>query len=389
MRKPVYLLKQGHVLKRLAEIQDGVFHAAVTSIPFHKTRLYSGKDAYGAEETPELWATNQCRVFREIKRVLRDDGVAWLINGDGYWSARSFAGPGHSAGGAFKRRHDNAGEAVGKRLQKHHELKNGDLEFQIGYLIPRLRSDGWYLRAVVILQFENPTPESVSNRPVLSHQYALMLTKRQGSITKSNPKGYFWDKVTSRESGVAHDRLMRTVWSGPVDHGYECVINGKTWRHTSIFPRWIPKKCLSGTISEEGCCPQCGVQWVPVYTKGKGGSTGEGWHDHDRDEIHGNAKKKSSKGYVPPSIKSWKPGCKCGQPAVPSRVLDPYTGSSTTGVEALSKGADFVGIDNDSRAITVSKIRLAEHEEKLAVPLFDSVKAARNQGEMFVEEAKS
>jgi hypothetical protein len=389
MRKPVYILEQGHVLRRLAEIQDETFHSVVTSIPFWLQRSYDGKDAYGLEPTIELWAANQVKVFREVRRVMRDDGVCWLVDGEGWFSARSFAGPGHAAGGAFKRRHDNAGAAVGKRLQKHHELKDGDLTMQAHFLAMKLRADGWYVRSVVALEFENPVPESVSNRPVQSHQYLVMLTKRQGSITKINLDGYYWDKVSSREPGVAHDRLVRSVWTGPIDKGYVCMINGKEWKHTSIMPIWIPRKCLSATIGDKGCCPQCGAQWRPIYSKAKGGSTGKSWHDHENDIVNGNAKKTSSKDYVPPVIKGWKPGCKCGhKETVPSRVLDPYTGSSTTGVEALTRCADYYGIDLDPRAIRVSKIRLAEHEKKLEVPLFDSVKAAREQKEMFEEGAR-
>jgi hypothetical protein len=273
------------------------------------------------------------------------------------------------------------GDVVGRKLQKHHELKNSDLTLQAFELAKAIRvKSGYWIKSMVVLEFDNPSPSSEGARPKQSHQYLIVATKKE--------TGYFWDKVSSRERGVAHDRLLRSVWSGPIEKAFVYTdTKGRSFKHTSTMPRWIASKFLSATIGEEGCCPVCLTQWRPIYSKGKGGSTGKSWHPHDNDLENGNCKKTSSKDYVPPVIKGWKPACACGKgmTPVPAVVLDPYAGTSTTGVEAMTRGADYIAIDLDPRAIAASDFRLSEHEKTLSTPLFDSRKAARNQSELSFE----
>lgn len=380
MRKPVYHLLQGDSRKVLTKIQDQSVHAIISSIPFFLIRGYRGHGALGFEETIELWAKNHVDLAAECHRVLRNDGVMFWICGEAFYTNRSFAGPGTAAGGAFKRKHDAMGDVVARKLPRHHDLKQGDVTLQAPFLAMELRKWGWHLRSLSIISFTNPTPQGGGKRPLQTHQYCIMVTKDESS--------YFWDKVTSRERGVAHDRLLRSVWEGPVESAPTFTLNGKPFKHTSIMPGWIVERCLRAAIGEAGCCPQCMTQWAPVYTDAKGGSIGKSWHGHENDLELGNCKKTSSKDYVPPEIKDWKPDCKCGvglEP-VPAIVLDPFCGIAGTGVQALTRGADFVGIDVDARCIKASRIRLAEHEKTLSTPLFDSRKASRKQSDMFAEK---
>jgi DNA modification methylase len=381
MRKPVFMLRHGNALRELSKLQDESVNAICTSVPFFLLRGYRGKQALGLEETIEMWGHELTKVFDEAKRVLHRTGVCFIVVGEAWYSQRSFAGPGKAAGGAFKRKHDAAGEVIGRKLQRHHDLKDKDLTLQGPYLAMCLRKAGWWLRCLVILETTNPAPQSAHDRPIQSHQYMIMVTKQ--------PRSYFWDYVSSRERGVAHDRLLRTVWSGPIEPAPVYKIAGKDFKHTSIYPRWVVEKALTAAIGEAGCCPKCLTQWTTILSKAKGGSTGEAWHDHQNDIENGNCKKKSSAGYEPSIVKGWKPGCKCGVGVdpVPAVVLDMFAGVSTTGVVAMTKGADYVGIDLDKRCVRASTIRLKEHEKLLETPLFDSRKSARKQAEMFPEVA--
>lgn len=378
MRKPVYMLYRGDSRKVLATLQDKSVHCFVTSVPFYLLRGYRGRGAIGFEETIELWAKNLVQVAAECYRVLRDDGMMVWVDGEAFYTNRSFAGPGTAAGGAFKRKHEAMGDVVARKLPRHHDLKQGDVTLQGPYLAECLRKWGWFLRSVSIISFTNPTPQGSGKRPVQTHQYAIIVTKHHTN--------YYWDKVSSRERGVAHDRLRRSVWEGSVEGAPVFTVDGKSFKHTSIMPQWVTEICLSAAIGEKGCCPQCYAQWVPIYSKGKGGSTGSSWHPHDNDIENGNAKTTSSKDYVPPSIKGWKPGCRCGKgkETVPAIVCDPFNGIAGTGITSMNRGADYIGIDLDPRCIKASRIRLREHEKTLVLPpLFDSRKAAREQEVMF------
>ena len=120
-------------------------------------------------------------VFREVRRVLKDDGTAWINIGDRYWGGKGQSGASwdkeHGTGKNVKAKsYTNPGET---RPQdgKHHEIKPKDLVGIPWMLAFALRADGWYLRQDIIWSKPNTMPESVTDRCTKSHEYIFLLSK--------------------------------------------------------------------------------------------------------------------------------------------------------------------------------------------------------------------
>jgi DNA modification methylase len=144
----------------------------------------------GMEETPEEFVNHLVLVFREVWRVLKDDGTLWLNLGDSYAGS---GGPGsqydNKAGKSFRgefRKYENANKKVAG-------LKPKDLVGIPWMVAFALRADGWYLRSDIIWNKPNPMPESVTDRPTKSHEYIFLLSK--------SPK-YFYDAEAVKEPAV-------------------------------------------------------------------------------------------------------------------------------------------------------------------------------------------
>ena len=140
----------GDCLKKLKEIESRSIQTVVTSPPYFKLRNYGHDDQIGQEDSPGEYISALVGVFREIRRVLKDDGTAWLNIGDSYVPTKS--------------------KTLGK-------LKAKDL-FGFPHRVAfALQDDGWYLRSEIIWHKPNPMPESVTDRPSRNHEMMFMLTK--------------------------------------------------------------------------------------------------------------------------------------------------------------------------------------------------------------------
>jgi DNA modification methylase len=344
-----YTLVHAGAIPALSTLPSGSAHALCTSVPYWRQRAYKGKGAYGQEVTREEWAENQVAVFHEARRVLRDDATAFVV----------------------------VGEITTTRITDN--LMPGEVSLQGPWLAERFRDDGWHVKSLVIIEFTNRPPRERLWGPVQAHEYGILLSKSE--------KNFFWDHLSSRERGVAHDRLLRSVWTGQVQAAWQS--KRSKFKHGSTYPKWIVERYLAGAVSQGGVCANCGAPRRPIIQEARGGSKGKGsWHPHKNDAVHGNAKTVSSAGYEPAKITGWLQGCDCGAADARPLVLDPYAGTSTTGVVAMTKDCDYWGCDIDRRCIAASTERLEEHAETLKTPLFDSEKAARRQSSLpFATEA--
>ena len=131
----------------------------------------------GLEPTPEEYITKMVSVFREVWRVLRDDGTLWIVIGDSYCSTA----PGTMGD---KMGNLNLGDAAANARKKFRPetptgLKPKDLCGIPWRLAFALQADGWYLRSDIIWHKPNPMPESVTDRPTKSHEYVFLLAKGQ------------------------------------------------------------------------------------------------------------------------------------------------------------------------------------------------------------------
>jgi len=137
----------GDVRKKLTELPNNSVNCVITSPPYWGLRDYGQEGQLGLESTPDEYVTNMVNVFREVHRVLADDGTLWLNIGDSYSNVR------------FK------------------NIKPKDLVGIPWMLAFALRTDGWYLRQDIIWAKPNPMPESVKDRCTKSHEYLFMFSK--------------------------------------------------------------------------------------------------------------------------------------------------------------------------------------------------------------------
>ena len=157
-------------------------HCCVTSPPYYGLRDYGVDGQIGLEQTPEEYVSELVGVFREVKRVLRDDGTVWLNLGD------SYSGSTHTS-----------------KLSKIEGLKPKDLIGIPWRVAFALQADGWYLRQDIIWQKNNPMPESVRDRCTKSHEYIFLLSKSQK---------YYFDNEAIKENAIQSGKTRHDSFKG-------------------------------------------------------------------------------------------------------------------------------------------------------------------------------
>lgn len=216
----------GDSRKVLAELPANKFRCCVTSPPYWGLRDYEIEGQVGAEITIDEYINDLVAIFREVRRVLTDDGTLWLNIGDTYTS-----------GGRTWRAPDSKNPARGMsyRAPTPEGLKPKDLIGIPWRVAFALQADGWYLRSDNIWYKPNCQPESVKDRPTRSHEYVFLLSKSEK---------YYYDYKAVREPAINGDlRNRRTVWQ----------INTEPFKeaHFAVFPPALVEPCvLAG--SEEG-----------------------------------------------------------------------------------------------------------------------------------------
>jgi len=171
-----YELHIGDCIESMKKMDDQSVHCCVTSPPYFGLRDYGVDGQIGLETTPDEFVQALMAVFREVRRVLRDDGTLWLNLGDSY--ART--------GGTDRK--VSATAAVGstrRTIQQMSDrtrrapsgLKDKDLIGIPWRVAFALQADGWYLRQDIIWNKPNPMPESVRDRCTKSHEYIFLLSK--------------------------------------------------------------------------------------------------------------------------------------------------------------------------------------------------------------------
>lgn len=196
-------LLNGDVLAMLATLPDEYVQTCVTSPPYWGLRDYGVEGQLGLEKTPEEYVEKMVAVFREVRRVLKDDGTLWLNLGDSY--AGSGKGPSNegskqrSNGGSLtegsgrNQRQFMNGQAPKEWLPVPRGLKPKDLVGIPWRVAFALQADGWYLRSDIIWHKPNPMPESVTDRPTKAHEYIFLLTKSER---------YFYDHEAIKEPAI-------------------------------------------------------------------------------------------------------------------------------------------------------------------------------------------
>ena len=224
---------------------DGVkVQTCVTSPPYFGLRDYGYDGQIGLEPTPDEFVAAMVEVFREVHRVLADDGTLWLNLGDSYFS--NIKGTGGKNSSTLNAKRDANGTVVGKSIVTYDPVRisagesNCKPKDLIG--IPwrvafALQADGWYLRQDIIWHKPNPMPESVRDRCTKAHEYIFLFSKK--------PK-YFFDADAMKEplapSSVARlaqptlaQQTDSTRVPGKTNGNMKAVGNGETRNRRSVW----------------------------------------------------------------------------------------------------------------------------------------------------------
>ena len=212
----------GDVRELLTQIPDESINCCVTSPPYWGMRDYGYEGQIGAEDTIEEYIESLVDCFREVRRVLREDGTFWLNIANTYTS-----------GGRGWRDKDskNKGRAMSYRPDTPQGLKPKDL-IGVAWLIAlALQRDGWYLRSDIIWHKPNCQPESVKDRVTVAHEYIFMFSKSEK---------YYFDQESIKEprKDGKGKKNKRTVWR----------INTEPFKeaHFAVFPRALVQPCIFG-----------------------------------------------------------------------------------------------------------------------------------------------
>jgi site-specific DNA-methyltransferase (adenine-specific) len=290
----------GDCLSILPTLPDKCVHCCVTSPPYFGLRDYGHDGQIGLEPTPDEYVSKMVQVFREVHRVLRDDGTLWLNLGDSYNS------PGPSNHGKSKEVHRGTGVDAwtqGIATKRVKGLKPKDLIGIPWRVAFALQADGWYLRQDIIWHKPNPMPESVTDRCTKAHEYVFLLSKSER---------YFFDSEAMREDAV----------KGASGSSFN---TGKTAEHqlgrSSDAERVDDGKRNRRSVWTVATRPYNGAHFATFPTE-----------------------------LILPCVLA---GCPAG-----GTVLDPFNGAGTSGLVALSNGRNYVGIELNPEYVALSMERM-------------------------------
>lgn len=186
-------LIQGDALEVLKRLPEGTFQCCVTSPPYYGLRDYGVEGQIGLEESPDAYVARLVDVFREVRRVLRDDGTLWLNLGDSYNSIRSQMGPGQ----AIHNRRMNGKPEPESRRRGWRGLKDKDRLMIPARVALALQEDGWWLRDEIVWHKPRTTPFPANDRTVAAHEMVYLLTKK--------PRYFFdWAAIEEPASTAGH-----------------------------------------------------------------------------------------------------------------------------------------------------------------------------------------
>lgn len=308
------ILLLGDALEQLRTLPDGAVDCVVTSPPYYGLRDYGTEGQYGLEATPVEYVETMRALFAEARRVLADDGTLWLNLGDSYaTTASGKPGAATTLGG---------GRRIREVQVQGSRTKGGDLAQKNLLGIPwrtafALQDDGWILRNEIIWAKPNAMPESVRDRLSSRHEHLFMFSK--------SPR-YWFDLDAIREPLARPEAVAEGIVFGGTKG--PCGKLGGSGRRSG------------GNVSVYGAAGE---------TKGR--NPGDIW------EIATRPYPAAHFAVFPIDlpIRCIKAGCKAG-----GTVLDPFSGSGTTGAAARQLGRKYVGIDLNAGYHDLAKQRFAQ-----------------------------
>lgn len=300
-----YRLLHGDCREVLAMLPDASVRCCVTSPPYWGLRDYGTAAQIGMESTPDAYVAALVGVFREVRRVLVDDGVLWLNLGDSY--ATGGGAVGRALGGGDQgERFIRAGMInTQPNRMKLEGFKPKDLVGIPWRVAFALQADGWWLRSDVIWAKPNPMPESVTDRPTKSHEYVFLLSKSEryyydAAAIAEPAKWERWGDQTERKThpGTAKHLGNKTIAELPIKDSknartvWNIATQAYSGAHFAVMPEALATRCVLA-------------------------------------------------------------GSRIGD-----TVLDPFAGAGTTGVVAVRNGRNYIGIDANAEYVALSRARI-------------------------------
>ncbi len=293
-----YTLHHGDCLETLRTLPDNSLHCCVTSPPYWGLRDYGHAGQIGLEQTPDEYVGRLVEVFREVRRVLRDDGTVWLNLGDSYAGGKGQNGNSKARLTAAERGYKQAAGTV--------LMATRPIDLPIDGLKPKdlvgipwrvafaLQADGWWLRQDIIWHKPNPMPESVRDRCTKAHEYVFLLTKSAR---------YFYDAAAVAEAATEYSAFKKS--------GTKIFTNN--YHGDGRLSGLHPTAVADGTRNRRSV-------WTVTTKPYKGAHFAT----------------------MPPELAETciRAGCPIG-----GTVLDPFAGSGTTLAVAVANGRQAVGIE--------------------------------------------
>ncbi len=335
-------------------------------------------DQLGLEPTPSEYVERLVSVFREVRRVLRDDGTLWLNLGDSY-AATNTQQPPHTRS-----------KLPPSHQGVHHDLftdkrgggrpvpglKPKDLVGIPWRVAFALQADGWYLRSDIIWAKPNPMPESVTDRPTKAHEYVFLLSKRPKYYWDADairePHGSEWigrsanvERVKAGGNGDRGDGGARAVSGDPAGRNARSVWQIATQptpeAHFATFPEELARRCILAGTSEAGGCAECGAPLQRIVEQS--GTVRDRWSAtsaHATSEAVPNGIHRERTDRRVMATTGWAASCACDAPARPQTVLDPFAGSGTSLLVARHHARHAIGIDLSAEYLAIAARRLQQ-----------------------------
>lgn len=332
---PQHTLIVKDAISGLRGIPDKSVHCIVTSPPYYRLRSYLGDESpdkhleIGIENTPDAYVNALVDIFREVRRVLRDDGTVWLNLGDSYMSGKQLIG----------------------------------IPWRVAFA---LQADGWCLRQDIVwakgcsgrYRGGSVMPEPVKDRCTKSHEYLFLLSKKPN---------YYYDNVSIKEPSVEPARTnykpgKRAYSEGNTEQcndtrtrrndGLEAYANGKTcddrnmrsvWvintrpfkgAHFASFPPELVEPCIKAGTSEAGCCATCGSPLVRVVERtrilrNELDPSDRRYRPNTYKGAYSGINGKGDAGFSNTTTTGFVPTCNCNSEIVPCTVMDIFSGTGT------------------------------------------------------------
>lgn len=325
----------GDASATLVTLPAASVHLCVTSPPYYGLRDYGADGQIGLEPTPGAYVAALVAVFREVRRVLRDDGSLWLNLGDSYADKALLGMP-----------------------------------WRVAFA---LMDDGWILRQDVIWHKPSPMPEPVRDRCTRAHEYMFHFTKKPvyffDSYNNQEPAEYADSGLDSKARGdfngktranpgreafraIRETRNRRSVWT--------VATQPFKGAHFAPFPPKLIEPCILTGTSDGGACAACGAPMIRETKRTP--ITRERPNDFVKRDGEGGTGNSCGNTVAGVRVEhaGWSAPCSCGAGVEPCVVLDPFTGSGTTGAVAVANFRRFVGIELNPVYAAMAEKRIRE-----------------------------